>query len=53
MKERLLTIALSVAATYGLMNAEARAPKELEVDRLIVRKELIVSDTGPAVGARL
>jgi hypothetical protein len=46
MKERLLTIALSVAATYGLMKTEARAPSELEVDRLVVRKELIVSDTG-------
>jgi hypothetical protein len=46
MKERLITIALSVAATYGLMKAEARAPKELDVDRLVVRKELIVSDTG-------
>ncbi len=46
MKDRLLTIALSVAATYGLMKVEAQGPKELEVDRLIVRRELIVSDTG-------
>jgi hypothetical protein len=46
MKDRLLTIALSIAATYGLMRAEAQAPKTLEVDRLIVRNELIVSDTG-------
>jgi hypothetical protein len=46
MKERLLTIVLSVAATYGLMKAEAQGPKVLDVDRLIVRKELIVSDTG-------
>ena len=46
MKDRLLTIALSVAATYGLMKAESQGPKELDVDRLIVRKELVVSDTG-------
>jgi hypothetical protein len=46
MKERLLTILISVAATYGLMRVEAQAPRELEVDRLIVRRELIVSDTG-------
>jgi len=46
MTDRLFTIALSVAATYGLMKAEAQSPKELEVDRLIVRRELIVSDTG-------
>jgi hypothetical protein len=44
MKDRLITIALSVATTLGLTNVEA--PRELEVDRLIVRKELIVSDTG-------
>jgi len=46
MKDRLLTIALSVAATYGLLKAAPEAEKVLEVDRLIVRKELIVSDTG-------
>jgi hypothetical protein len=46
MKDRFLTIALSVAVTYGLMKTEAQGPKELEVDRLIVRTELIVSDTG-------
>lgn len=46
MKDRLVTIALSVAATYGIMNQQAEVPRELEVDRLIVRKELIVSDTG-------
>src|SRR6186713_2914987 len=46
MKDRLLTIALSVAATYGLLKAAPDAEKVLEVDRLIVRKELIVSDTG-------
>lgn len=46
MKDRLLTIALSVAATLGIMKAEPEKLKELEVDRLIVRQELIVSDTG-------
>jgi len=46
MKDRLITIALSVAATMGLMNTQTRRESELEVDRLIVRKELIVSDTG-------
>jgi hypothetical protein len=48
MKDRLVTIALSIAATYGLMKTEPQRPRELEVDRLIVRKELIVSDTGAA-----
>ena len=46
MKDRLVTIALSVAATLGLLKAEPQKAKELDVDRLIVRKELIVSDTG-------
>jgi hypothetical protein len=46
MKDRLLTIAASVAATLGLMEVRPEPPRELEVDRLIVRKELIVSDTG-------
>jgi hypothetical protein len=46
MKDRLITIAFSVAATFGLMKVES--PRELEVDRLIVRRELIVSDTGQA-----
>ncbi|MCE9526525.1 MAG: hypothetical protein K8R36_10770 [Planctomycetales bacterium] len=46
MKDRLITIFLSVAATYGLLQATPKQPRELEVDRLIVRKELIVSDTG-------
>jgi hypothetical protein len=60
MPDRLITIALSVAATLGVMRlapvqsvspAAATAAKdkpirELEVDRLIVRGELIVSDTG-------
>ena len=46
MTERLLTIAISVAATWGLLQAAPREEKELIVDRLIVKKELIVSDTG-------
>lgn len=46
MKDRLITIALSVAATFGLIKAAPKGDRELEVDRLIVRKELIVSDTG-------
>jgi hypothetical protein len=46
MKDRLVTIALSIAATYGLMKSGPEPAKELVVDRLIVRKELIVSDTG-------
>jgi hypothetical protein len=46
MKDRLITIALSVAAAFGMMKASPEKPRELEVDRLIVRKELIVSDTG-------
>ena len=46
MKDRLVTIVLSVAATLGWMKAESQGPKQLEVDRLIVRQELIVSDTG-------
>ena len=46
MKDRLVTIALSVAATYGLMKEGPERPRVLEVDRLVVRKELIVSDAG-------
>lgn len=52
MKDRLLTILFSVATTLGLIKAnewrtsEQTPVKELEVDRLIIRKELIVSDTG-------
>ena len=45
MTERLLTIAGSVAATLAV-NTLTDRPRELEVDRLVVRKELIVSDTG-------
>jgi hypothetical protein len=46
MKDRLVTIALSVVATFGLLKTGPERHKELDVDRLIVRKELIVSDTG-------
>jgi hypothetical protein len=46
MKDRLLTVALSVAATYGLLRVAPQRQPEIEVDRLIVRGELIVSDTG-------
>lgn len=46
MTERLVTIAISVATTWGLLQAAPREEKELLVDRLVVRKELIVSDTG-------
>jgi len=46
MKDRIVTIVLSVAATFGLMKVDLKQPKEIDVDRLIVRKELIVSDTG-------
>lgn len=45
MQDRLITIALSVVATLGVQQAVPQF-KELEVDRLIVRRELIVSDTG-------
>jgi len=58
MKDRLLTIGLSIAATLLVtqvtqpsrsspQRAAAQQPlKELVVDRLIVHRELIVSDTG-------
>jgi len=48
MKDRLVTVALSIATTLGVIKATPEQPRELEVDRLIVRKELIVSDTGAA-----
>ncbi len=51
MMDRLVTVVLSVTATFGLMQAGREPPKrfeQIEVDRLIVRKELIVSDTGQA-----
>jgi hypothetical protein len=47
MTDRLLTIACSVATTLTVTTLTNR-PRELEVDRLVVRKELIVSDTGAA-----
>jgi len=46
MQDRLVTVALSVAATLGVMQVAPQRQKEIDVDRLIVRKELIVSDTG-------
>ena len=50
MKDRLVTIVLSVACTLALTQGVPRAisyqPRVLEVDRLVVRQELIVSDTG-------
>jgi len=49
MTDRLMTVILSVIATLAvqpLLPALARRGEELEVDRLIVRRELIVSDTG-------
>ncbi|RPI83140.1 MAG: hypothetical protein EHM42_08720, partial [Planctomycetaceae bacterium] len=49
MQDRLITVFLSVAATLAVQHVvPARAPvaRELEVDRLVVREELIVSDTG-------
>ncbi|MBL8851814.1 MAG: hypothetical protein JNG89_19220 [Planctomycetaceae bacterium] len=46
MKDRLITIVLSVASTLGVVEAKREKLDTLEVDRLIVRKELIVSDTG-------
>lgn len=45
MKDHLLTVALSVATTLGVTTV-VQSTRELEVDRLVVRKELIVSDTG-------
>lgn len=48
MKERFFTVILSVAMTWGWVQRDGAPPepRELTVDRLIVRKELIVSDTG-------
>jgi hypothetical protein len=48
MKDRLITIVMSVSATFGLQQVGSEPLKELQVDRLIVRDELIVSDTGRA-----
>ena len=46
MIDRLITIGLSVGATLAVLQVQREQPKELTVDRLIVKKELIVSDTG-------
>lgn len=46
MYDRLITIVLSVTATLSLMKLGPKPPKQLTVERLIVTKELIVSDTG-------
>lgn len=52
MKDRMFTIIVSVVCTFVLSQAfqiqpaVSDTPKVLEVDRLIVREELIVSDTG-------
>lgn len=46
MRDRIVTVLVSVITTWGLMQAAPERIKVLEVDRLIVRKELIVSDTG-------
>jgi len=46
MKEHTITVLLSVVTTWGVMQLGKAPDKVLEVDRLIVRKELIVSDTG-------
>ena len=46
MKDRIITIILSVATTLGVVEVAPQPQKELRVERLIVTKELIVSDTG-------
>src|SRR4051812_13999895 len=46
MNDRILTIALSVATTLAVTKLTSEPQKELTVDRLIVKNELIVSDTG-------
>ncbi|MFM8220629.1 MAG: hypothetical protein ACKOJF_17060 [Planctomycetaceae bacterium] len=49
MLDRLVTVLLSVVATLAVQSFQsAGGPpvRELEVDRLVVRRELIVSDTG-------
>jgi hypothetical protein len=48
MNDRLITIALSAATTFALMRLTSGPAKQLTVERLIVTKELIVSDTGTA-----
>lgn len=46
MKDRLTTVVLSVATTLGMQQLQPDSARELVVDRLVVRQELIVSDTG-------
>lgn len=46
MLDRFITVVISVAATLGAVHVAPQHFQELEVDRLIVRQELIVSDTG-------
>ena len=46
LRRNLITILLSVGSTFGAMQVVPERSKVLEVDRLVVRKELIVSDTG-------
>lgn len=46
MKSHLVTAAIAVVTTLGVSRAIPPRVAELEVDRLIVRGELIVSDTG-------
>ncbi|MBX3413317.1 MAG: hypothetical protein KF708_11555 [Pirellulales bacterium] len=46
MLDRFITVAISVAATLGVMYFVPPRMDQLDVDRLIVREELIVSDTG-------
>lgn len=46
MRDHLITVVISVATTLGLLRSAPQKNDVLEVDRLIVRKELIVSDTG-------
>jgi hypothetical protein len=46
MKTYLITATISAATTLGLVQVVPSRMAELEVDRLIVRQELIVSDTG-------
>jgi hypothetical protein len=47
-KARLVTVLASVAATYGLQSVTGDRPRNLDVDRLAVRQEPVVSDTGAA-----
>jgi hypothetical protein len=46
MNDRLMTILLSVGSTLGVVGLLPQGQKELDVERLVVRRELIVSDTG-------